>query len=194
MELVSAVEIIAVILGVLQSILILLNRRSNWYFYIGQMVALAVFSFLIGMYGNVMLDFLYIGFGVWGLVTWGKDDESITRIKKEERWKRWLDALAIFSFTTLFVIVLPGEFKCFDILTVGTSILATLLMVKHKLETWIVWFINDILYVVTYFQLPDQPVYLIIMYIFWTGMAVASYIAWRKKLNNGGFPAGNSME
>ena len=176
MELVSVVEIIAVILGVLQSILILLNRRSNWYFYIGQMVALAVFSFLIGMYGNVMLDFLYIGFGVWGFVTWGKDDESITRIKKEERWKRWLDTLAIFSFTALFVIALPGEFKCFDILTVGTSILATLLMVKHKLETWIVWFINDILYVVTYFQLPDQPVYLIIMYVFWTGMAVASYI------------------
>ena len=194
MELVSVVEIIAVLLGVLQSVLILLNRRSNWYFYIGQMVALAVFSFLIGMYGNVMLDFLYIGFGVWGLVTWGKNDESITRIKKEERWKRWLDTLAIFSFTTLFVIALPGEFKCFDILTVGTSILATLLMVKHKLETWIVWFINDILYVVIYFQLPDQPVYLIIMYVFWTGMAVASYIAWRKKLKGDCLPAGRSTE
>ena len=176
------IEILAVIFGVIQSILVLLNLRSNWIFYVLQMVFLALFSYNVGLYGNVALNCLYMFFGFWGCATWGKDKGKITSlIKGGGIIPYYFISMAIFAVTAIFVLLLPGEFKLFDILTVGTSIIATVLMVKHKVEAWIIWFINDILYIITYFQLPDQPVYLIIMYIFWIGMAVGSYINWRKQ-------------
>ena len=56
------IEILAVAFGVVQSILVMLNKRSNWIFYILQMIFLAVFSYTVHLYGNVILDVLYIIF------------------------------------------------------------------------------------------------------------------------------------
>ena len=178
---ITTIEIIAVVLGVIQSILVLLNLRSNWVFYVLQMVFLALFSYSVGLYGNVALNCLYMFFGFWGCATWGKHDSCITCFTRKDIKLMVLLPLIATICTSVFVLLLPGEFKLFDIATVSTSIIATILMVKHKVEAWAVWFINDILYIVTYFQLPDQPIYLIIMYIFWTGMAVGSFFSWKKK-------------
>lgn len=177
---ITIIEIIAVILGVIQSILVLLNLRSNWIFYVLQMVFLALFSYNVGLYGNVALNCLYMFFGFWGCATWGKDNSLPTMFVKKELPMIGALVFLATAATTLLVLSLPGEFKAFDIATVTTSIIATVLMVKHKVEAWVVWFINDILYIITYFQLPDQPIYLIIMYIFWTGMAVGSFFTWKK--------------
>ena len=178
---ITTIEIIVVILGVIQSILVLLNLRSNWIFYVLQMVFLAMFSYTVGLYGNVALNCLYMFFGFWGCATWGKDNSCITCFTRKNIKLMVLLPLITTICTSIFVLLLPGEFKLFDIATVSTSIIATVLMVKHKVEAWVVWFINDILYIVTYFQLSDQPIYLIVMYIFWTGMAVGSFFSWKKK-------------
>lgn len=181
---ITTIEIIAVVLGIIQSVLVLLNKRSNWIFYILQMVFLAIFSYNVGLYGNVALNCIYVLFGVWGCVTWGRDNENPTFFTRKELPMVGVLIIASTIITSLFVISLPGEFKAFDIATVTTSIVATILMVKHKVEAWVVWFINDILYIITYFQLPDQPIYLIAMYLFWTGMAVGSFFSWKKSSNN----------
>ena len=41
------IEILAVIFGVVQSVLVMLNKRSNWIFYVLQMILLAVFSYMV---------------------------------------------------------------------------------------------------------------------------------------------------
>lgn len=181
---ITIIEIIAVALGIIQSVLVLLNKRSNWIFYILQMVFLAIFSYNVGLYGNVALNCIYVLFGVWGCVTWGRDNENSTFFTRKELPMVGVLIIASTIITSLFVISLPGEFKAFDIATVTTSIVATILMVKHKVEAWVVWFINDILYIITYFQLQDQPIYLIAMYLFWTGMAIGSFFSWKKSSNN----------
>ena len=152
------------------------------------MIFLAVFSYTVHLYGNVILDVLYIILGVVGYINWNKEkgkDKEVSRLVKSDASAYFVISIFLFVLVGVYVFLMPGEFKEFDILTVWTSILATLAMVKHKLEAWIIWFINDVLYIITYFMLPDQPWYLIAMYVFWTGMAVMSYIVWRKEyLNN----------
>lgn len=181
---ITTIEIIAVIFGVIQSILVMLNKRSNWIFYVLQMIFLALFSYGVGLYGNVALNCLYIFFGFWGCATWGKDNSRPSFFIKNDMKLIVLLPIVATVATTTFVLSLPGEFKLFDIATIATSIIATVLMVKHKVEAWVVWFVNDILYIVTYFQLPNQPIYLIVMYIFWTVMAVASFVSWKKNSVN----------
>ena len=67
-----------------------------------------------------------------------------------------------------------------DAFTTVSSLIATYYMVRKKIDTWIIWFINDIFYVIEYFTLPDQAIYLGILNIIWTLMAIASYINWKK--------------
>lgn len=177
------IEILAVIFGVVQSILVMLNKRSNWIFYVLQMVFLAIFSYIIHLYGNVILDILYIILGVVGYINWNKEkgkDSEISVLERKDFGQYIVISLFLLALVSIYVTMMPGEFKAFDILTVWTSILATIVMVKHKVEAWVIWFINDILYIITYFQLEDQPVYLIAMYVFWTVMAVMSFITWRR--------------
>lgn len=176
------IEILAVAFGIVQSILIMLNKRSNWIFYIFQMIFLVIFSYNVHLYGNVILNIMYVMFGIVGYINWKRDEgENISVFKKNEIGFYSVLSLLLLFVVSAYVFGMPGEFKAFDILTVWTSILATIAMVKHKIEAWILWFINDILYIITYFQLEDQPIYLIIMYIFWTVMAVLTFISWKKE-------------
>ena len=57
-------------------------------------------------------------------------------------------------------------------------------MMFHKIETWIVWFINDIMYIYEYYALPNQAFYLIFLYIIWTCLAVGSFFNWLKIYKN----------
>lgn len=52
-------------------------------------------------------------------------------------------------------------------------------MFRHKLEAWIVWFLNDVAYIAEYISLPDKAFGLISLYILWTVLAVFSYINWK---------------
>ena len=67
-----------------------------------------------------------------------------------------------------------------DSFTTITSLIATYYMIKKKIDTWVIWFINDIFYSIEYFILPNQALYLFILNIIWTFMAVGSYINWKK--------------
>ena len=53
-------------------------------------------------------------------------------------------------------------------------------MVKKKLDTWIIWFVNDIAYVYEYFMLEETAYYLMSLNLIWTFMAVISYLNWSK--------------
>ena len=53
-------------------------------------------------------------------------------------------------------------------------------MIRKKVDTWIIWFINDIFYAIEYFILPNQALYLFILNIIWTFLAIASYYNWKK--------------
>ena len=67
-----------------------------------------------------------------------------------------------------------------DAFTTVTTIVALVLMALHKLETWVVWFINDLAYMYQYFNLQEQAIYLFFLYVIWTIMAVISLVKWKR--------------
>lgn len=69
-----------------------------------------------------------------------------------------------------------------DSVTSVTGIVATWFVFRHKLEAWIVWFLNDAAYIAEYISLPDKAFGLISLYILWTVLAVFSYINWKRIL------------
>lgn len=175
-------EIGATVYGLIQGVLVLLNKRSNWIFYILQMIFLIVFSLMSHLYGDVANNSVYLVMGVVGFILWNSKKESskITKLSIKEK----IIAVLIITFGTIilsFILKHTNDpLPLLDSFTTVSSFIATYYMMKKKLDTWVIWFINDIFYAIEYFILPNQALYLFALNIIWTFMAVGSYINWNK--------------
>ena len=178
-------EICATILGLIQGILVMLNKRSNWIFYILQMIFLIVFSIINHLYGDVTNNSIYLVMGIVGFILWNKNSKSnkITTCHYKER----IIYIIIIVLSTIIVSLMlkktDDPLPILDAFTTTSSFVATYYMMKKKIDTWIIWFINDVFYSIEYFILPNQALYLFGLNIIWAGMAIASYINWKKIMN-----------
>lgn len=176
------IEIIASVLWLIQWVLIMMNKRSNRIFYILQMIFLVIFSYFAKLYWDMGLDLLYIWFGIiWYISRWKKESKIQSLSNKSLLLTIWVWTIA--TFIVYFILerswdVLP----VMDSITTVISIIATILMVRRKIESWIFWLIWDILYCVQYLLLPDMALYLFILNLIWTALAVATYIQWYKEM------------
>lgn len=174
-------EIVATVLGLIQSILVMLNKRSNWVVYVLQMIVMVIFSLINHLYGDVVNNSIYIIMGVAGFIMWNRNgNDKITEASKKER-------IAYTALIIVLTVIVSSILKntndplpLLDAFTTTSSFIATYYMVRKKIDTWIIWFINDVFYAIEYFILPDQALYLFALNVIWTGMAVASYLNWKK--------------
>lgn len=175
-------EIIATILGLVQGILAMLNKRSNWIFYILQMISLIIFSSINNLYGDVLNNLFYLIVGFIGFIYW-KNNNKKNKITKASNIEKVIYVLLIVIGTILLNIILKNTndpVPLLDSFTTISSLAATYYMIKKKIDTWFIWFINDIFYAIEYFILPNQAIYLFLLNIVWAFMAIASYINWKK--------------
>lgn len=178
---IMTLEIGATMFGLIQGVLIMLNKRSNWIFYVIQMILLVFFSLSMNLYGDVVNNSIYLVLGVVGFILWYKEDnKKITKCSVKERI---IYIILISVFTSVGYLVLSktdDPLPLLDSFTTVSSLVATYYMMTKKIDTWIIWFINDIFYALEYYILPDQAFYLFLLNVIWTFMAVGSYISWSK--------------
>jgi nicotinamide mononucleotide transporter len=182
MTLSTIIEILAVIAGLAQGVLIMLNKKSNWIFYIAQMVLLVIFSTINHLWGDVAMNTLFIAYGIYGMISWNRetDGNGVTILTMAQTLKTVAAILFLWVISYVVLTHTNDPLPVLDSITTAGGLVATFLMVKHKLETWIVWFVVDVLYVAQYWLLPNQALYLMTLNIVWTVMAVISYISWKR--------------
>ena len=56
----NILEIGATVFGLIQGILVMFNKRSNWIAYVIQMLFLVLFSLKANLYGDVVNNFIYL--------------------------------------------------------------------------------------------------------------------------------------
>ena len=175
-------EVGATVLGLTQGILVMLDKRSNWIFYILQMLFLILFSMINKLYGDVINNSIYLFLGIIGFIAWNKKKKTskITSCYLSER----IIYIIIIAIGTLIMSLIlkrtDDPLPILDSFTTVSSFVATYYMVKKKIDTWIIWFINDIFYAIEYYIIPDRALYLFILNIIWTFMAIGSYLNWYK--------------
>ena len=179
-------ELGATVLGLVQGYLVMINKRSNWIFYILQMIFLIIFSTINHLYGDIVNNSIYLVMGIVGFILWNKKDNiKITKTRIKEK----IIYIGIILIGTIIVgITLKNTddpLPILDAFTTVSSLVATYYMVKKKIDTWIIWFINNIFYAAEYFILPNQALYLFALNLIWTIMAIASYYNWNKLMKEG---------
>lgn len=171
-------EILATVFGLIQGILVMLNKRSNWVVYVIQLGFLIAFSYVNGLYGDMVQSGIMVGICAYAFVTWGKPESAITVLNKKSAIG--VSALVIVGTLVGYAILAQTDdpLPHLDSFTTVTTFIALVLMAMRKVEAWIVWFINDVAYIIEYAMLPDQAIYLLALYLIWTAMAVLSFINW----------------
>ena len=174
-------EIGATIFGLIQSVLAMLNKRSNWIAYTIQMILMLMFSFSMHLYGDVTNNAIYLVLGIIGFIIWNKKDEKdITECSVKEKIIYWF-IIGIATVIVFFILRKTYDpLPLLDAFTTTSSFVATYYMMTKKIDTWIIWFVNDIFYAIEYFILPEQALWLFSLNVIWTIMAVISYFNWKK--------------
>ena len=183
-------EIICVILGLAQGVLAYLNKRSNWLVYALQMLFLIAFSAQNELWGDMgqnvfyLVVCIYSYFYLWD-ETGGFDKISVLTIKSRAAWV--LAILLGTLFVGMFLKSTTDPLPFVDAFTTVTTFAALILMSYHKIEAWVVWFVNDIGYIYEYYAIPNQALYLLGLYVIWTVLAILTFINWHKiyKKQNG---------
>lgn len=157
------------------------NKRSNWIAYIIQMVLLVLFSLSVNLYGDVVNNSIYVIVGIVGFILWNRPEtKKISKCSTKERVV-YISFIALATIAGYFILSNTDDpLPLLDSFTTVSSLVATYYMMTKKIDTWILWCINDIFYAVEYFILPDQAFYLFLLNVVWTFMAVGSYISWAK--------------
>lgn len=177
----NVLEIGATIFGIIQGILVMFNKRSNWIAYIIQMLLLILFSIVMNLYGDVINNSIYFVLGIVGFILWKKADEK--KITKCSYKERIIYIIIIATGTIIGYLILKNTndpLPLLDSFTTVSSLIATYYMMTKKIDTWIIWFINDIFYAIEYYILPDQAFCLFLLNVVWTFMAICSYVNWSK--------------
>lgn len=175
-------EVLSMVFGLIQGVLVMLDCRSNWIFYTLQMVFLVLFSIDMRLWGDVAIDSIYFFLGIGGFFLWrkGSQAEAISVYGWKERIFWLLISILAIVVSWTFLCKTDNPLPFLDSVTSVTSMIATWFMFCHKLEAWCVWFINDVFYIAEYFMLPDKALYLIGLYIIWTVFAIASFVNWKR--------------
>jgi len=180
-RLLVTLEIGATVFGLIQGILVMFNKRSNWIAYTIQMLLLILFSLSMKLYGDVINNGVYLVLGIIGFILWNKtNNQKITRCSSKERIIYTI-VIGLATMTGYLILKNTNDpLPLLDSFTTVSSLVATYYMMIKKIDTWIIWFINDIFYAIEYYILPDKAFYLFLLNIIWTFMAVGSYISWSK--------------
>ena len=126
-------EIITTVFGLIQSILIMFNKKENWIFYLLNVGTLTIYSFVVRLYGDVFENSLYIIIGIFGLFSWystklSKYNNEIIYSTVKEKVLMFITFL-FFSFGIyIWLINTNDALPLLDAVTTGLSFVATITM------------------------------------------------------------------
>lgn len=190
---IDMLEIFTAVMGLIQSILIMFNKKENWLFYMANIIALTVFSLYARLYGDVVENLVYVVFGLLGLFTWYSDKiakkilKGANKIKfcsTNEKIYYSVMFIAISLVMYIWLVATDDPAPFLDAITTRMGFTATLMMTLKRVEAWYVWFIDDILMAYIYFTLPEQAFWLGALNVIWIFLAFGSIITWTKEASN----------
>ena len=183
----TPLELISFLLAVTTVALNIRQKHWAWLFSIVSSATYAAVFFEAKLYGDMGLQFVFIGASVWGWYQWlhgaGEQQLVVTRLKRSS----WGWALAGWAFGFFLLSFFLDRFTDTDVphadgfLTAG-SLVGQLLLGRKKVENWLVWIVVDVLYVGLYVYkglMLTAVLYAVFVVLAWTGWRAWSNIARR---------------
>jgi nicotinamide mononucleotide transporter len=188
----SFVELTAILFGLVS---VFLASRSNvltWPTGILNECSLFLLFFQVQLYADMFLQVFFLLVTLYGWYYWNRHVTQKNTIMISQ--KTFIKLLVLLACTTIFVgsivaqlhELLPTIFQkqaaspYIDSFVTTASIIATFLLAKKILQTWIFWIIVDVVSIGLFFS---RGIYFVALeYVIFLAMAFYGYFYWRKNL------------
>ncbi|WP_313031312.1 nicotinamide riboside transporter PnuC [Massilia alkalitolerans] len=183
----TPLELISFLLAVTTVLLNIRQKHWAWLFSIASSATFAVVFFEARLYGDMGLQFVFIGASVWGWYQWlhgAGDQQLVVSRLKPAGWGWSIAAWAIgFVLLSQFLDRLTDtDVPHADGFLTAGSLVGQLLLGRKKVENWLVWIVVDVLYVGLYIYKDlhlTAILYAVFVVLAWTGWRAWSNIARR---------------
>ncbi len=190
----TTLEFVAVIFGLLS---VWYAKQEKILVYPTGIISVIIYVYIcfgIKLYADAGINLFYFIMSVYGWYNWAKKGEQPQiRITKCNN-KDWKISVVMFFVSAVVIIVLLKILKQDDIeywstsipyidtFTTAIFIVGMWLMAFKKLENWIFWIIGDVISVPLYAY--KGLVFTSFQFLVFLIIAVAGYMAWKKKINS----------
>ncbi|UPK68182.1 nicotinamide riboside transporter PnuC [Chitinophaga filiformis] len=189
---ISYIELIGTLFGLISVYYASKANVLTWPTGIVNEVALFGLFFQIQLYADMLLQVFFLVVTVFGWYNWHNKTEEVPISRM------WPRMVAVYGITLLagtlltgFIIQqfhrwmpayfpLPATYPFADSFVMVASMLATFLLAKKRIETWILWIVVDVVSVVLY--LIKGVYFLSLEYLVFLGLATYGLLQWRKKM------------
>lgn len=185
----SALEWMAVIFGLMS---VWFSMKENILVYPTGIISVLIYvylSFNYLLYADAGVNSYYFVMSVYGWYHWKDTEGDADQIPvTKNSSKEWAISAGILVSSFLILVFVLHNFTdsdvpIWDATTTCFAILGMWLMARKKVESWIAWIITDIISVPLYFY--KGLVLTSFQFLFFTGLAIAGYFAWKKSLEKG---------
>jgi nicotinamide mononucleotide transporter len=175
---------VAVIAAILQVILAVKNKTSNFIFGIISVLCYVVLFFQYQLYADAALNVYYFGISIYGLYAWQDKNDNTLKISRTRK-NEWIIPMAILTigFAVIYIVQIKftkNTFALSDSLVAAFAWCGTYLMTRRKIENWILLNISNVIAIPLYYQkqLVVTTGLTVVLFI----MAIIGFLKWQNKL------------
>jgi nicotinamide mononucleotide transporter len=179
----SPLEAASVILGLGYSVLAV--RRSRWCWVSGGLSSLIlIYLFARGRLPmQSALNAYYVAMSVYGFFSWVRHEKEasslVTTWPLRAHIAAWIGILALSALSSRWLAAETGAAWPFlDSMTTWTSLFATWLVVRMKLENWLYWIAIDV--VLVYLSAAQDLAFVAFMYAAYLFISATGFVTWLK--------------
>lgn len=191
----SYLEFFGTILTLLSVVLVARRNILNWPIGIAGVVLFGILFYQIQLYADFFEQIYYFGSSVIGWYLWNKVKQDVTVTTLDARGLIVTGvALVVGSIAgSVFLLNIdtllpslfpePASFAVIDATTTVASFIAQFLLVRRKVESWVLWVGVDVIAIWLYWE-KDVP-FISALYVCFLVIAVRGLIEWRNKAKEG---------
>ncbi len=181
-------EILGTLLGLAYIILSVRQRIFTWPAGIASSMLYVIVFFQARLYANALLQFYYVGMGIYGWYYWlkGKRETSsgqlpVKRLRLSQGVKLGMLLIPLFGvFYYILSAHTDSPVPIMDAMTTSLSIVATWMLARKILFNWVIWIVVDLAAAGLYIYRELYPTS--ILYMVYTVLAFYGYLEWKKSI------------
>lgn len=183
----STLEILGFSFALIGILLAIKQIKWNW---ISNIISSCFYLFAfykVQLYADAGLQILFVGMSIVGFINWNNERyaslESVTSLTKGE-WLRYAGYFVVCSIIIVYIVATwtNSDVPMWDGSLTAASIVTTMMAIRKKIESWILWMVIDALYIPLYIiKLYYLSAFLYGIYIV---LAYIAYKEWKKHLAN----------
>lgn len=196
---ISWLELIGTIFNLACVILVARRNILTWPVSIVGVILFGALFYQINLYADVTEQIYYFITGIVGWYMWGSvkqrdrgDKKVLITTNSIKTNVLWLIAIASVSIVASWalsnahtwlpaVFPEPASLPVIDATTTIMSFAAQILMMKRKLENWVLWMIVDVVAIWLYWY-KDVP-FVALLYVIFLGNAIYGFVSWKRATN-----------